>query len=116
MPRRDDRSKASEAYRHLYNASRWKHPDHGVRARQLRKQPLCEFCLKANRITVATVCDHIDPRSKDTEEGFFAGPFQSLCADHHNAAKQREESAGYSAEAGEDGWPIDPRHPANRAR
>jgi 5-methylcytosine-specific restriction protein A len=71
------------------------------------------MCLKQGRITAATVCDHIDPKSKETEQGFYAGPFQSLCASHHDSSKQAEERRGYSGEADEDGWPIDPRHPAN---
>jgi hypothetical protein len=45
---------------------------------------------------------------------FFSGPFQSLCATHHSASKQRIERGGVSSQAGEDGWPIDPNHPANR--
>lgn len=41
------------------------------------------------------MCDHIDPASKLTEEGFFAGPFQSLCDQApwrcHSRVKQLEE-------------------------
>lgn len=113
---RDQRSDQAESYRRLYNTARWK-GKHGVRAEQLRKQPLCEMCLKAQRITVATVCDHIDPKSKDTEEGFFAGPFQSLCDAKpwrcHSSRKQQQEAKGFSTEVGVDGVPTDPAHPWN---
>jgi 5-methylcytosine-specific restriction protein A len=109
--RRDQRSPEADAYRRFYHLSRWKHPITGVRARQLTKQPLCEMCLKAGRLTVATVCDHIDPKAKETEEGFFRGPFASLCKAHHDSGKQGEEKRGYTGEADADGWPADPRHP-----
>jgi 5-methylcytosine-specific restriction protein A len=75
------------------------------------------MCLKAQRITPATVCDHVDPRSKNTEEGFFAGPFQSLCDAEpwrcHSSKKQQQEVRGYSTDVGLDGMPIDPNHPWN---
>jgi hypothetical protein len=33
---------------------------------------------------------------------------------HHNSAKRFEEIRGYTKEIGVDGWPLDPKHPANR--
>lgn len=110
--RDDRRSPEAAGYRALYNTTRWKGVK-GVRARQLAAYPLCAMCLKANRLTPATVCDHVDPKSKETEEGFFGGPFQSLCKTHHDSGKQVEESRGYSGECDDDGWPSDPRHPSN---
>lgn len=115
MRRPDQRSPEAQHYRRLYNSTRWKGP-RGVRAEQLKLQPLCEMCLKADRITAATVCDHVDPDTKSTESGFFKGPFQSLCKPHHDAAKQSEERRGVSSEVGMDGWPTDPRHQANEPR
>lgn len=102
----DQRSPEAQAYRHLYNKARWKHPTRGARAQQLAKQPLCEMCLKAGRFTPATICDHIDPKSKDTEAGFFAGPFASLCKTHHDSSKQREEKRGRVIGCDSDGWPL----------
>lgn len=119
--RRDDRSAEAEAYRALYRDRRWRGPQ-GVRTRQLAEHPLCALCAAAGRTTAATVCDHVDPKSKATEEGFFAGPFQSLCDAApwrcHSRVKQSEErraAKGVSAlsPCGEDGWPTDPRHPWN---
>jgi 5-methylcytosine-specific restriction protein A len=115
--RRDSRSPEAEAYRRLYKDKRWRGKA-GVRARQLAKQPLCEMCLKASRITRATVCDHVDPKRKETEEGFFKGPFQSLCDQEpfrcHSSRKQREERLGYEPGCDPSGRPIDPNHPWNR--
>lgn len=78
-------------YRKLYGTARWQR----TAQRQLSDEPLCATCLAAGRITPATVCDHIDPESKLTAEGFFAGPFQSLCDQApwrcHSRVKQTEE-------------------------
>jgi hypothetical protein len=79
-------------YRKLYGTGRWKR----TAQHQLMIEPLCANCLKAGRITPATVCDHVDPESKRTEEGFFTGPFQSLCDQEpwrcHSRVKQMEEA------------------------
>jgi hypothetical protein len=65
------------------------------------------MCKEQGRVTAATVCDHIDKHSKLTIEGFFAGPFQSLCKAHHDSAKQSEERTGIvKPTVGVDGWPV----------
>ena len=113
---RDDRSEQALAWRKLYGTRRWK----AVRLAQLAAHPLCAMCEKASRITAATVCDHIDKSSKNTEQGFFAGPFQSLCDDPryrcHSSTKQQQETIGYSTAVGADGLPVDPNHPWNTGR
>ena len=109
---RDQRSAAALEWRKFYHSARWLR----TRAAQVAAHPLCAMCKAEGRITAATVCDHVDPRSKETEAGFFAGPFQSLCKPHHDSGKQREERAGFNAAVDADGWPTDPRHRANRRR
>lgn len=109
--RRDQRSAEAQSYRHLYSTSAWKLR----RQAQLTAEPLCCMCAKAGAIIRATVADHVIDHKGDEAE-FFQGELQSLCAPHHDRAKQRETHAGYSATAGDDGWPTDPRHPANRSR
>jgi 5-methylcytosine-specific restriction endonuclease McrA len=73
------------------------------------------MCQKQGRVTAASVVDHIIPHKGD-QKLFWdsANNWQSLCKDHHDAAKQAEERHGYSSEVGLDGWPIDQKHPANR--
>lgn len=110
--RRDQRSPEADAYRPLYCTKRWQ----ATRAEQLQREPLCRACKALGRITPATVCNHLNKVAKATVEGFFRGPFSSLCSDCHDAGEQKAESAGYTAEAGADGWPTDERHPANRRR
>lgn len=72
--------------RRLYGLAQWQQ----IRDDQLQAEPLCRECIKADRITAATVCDHVHPHHGDVDK-FWAGPFQSLCEPCHNGVKQREE-------------------------
>lgn len=90
------------AYKAWYKTSRWQK----LRAEQLGREPLCKMCLAEGIVTVATVCDHRDPHKGD-EIRFWAGPFDSLCATHHNSDKQRIEKGGKArVRIGIDGWPT----------
>ena len=81
-----------------YGTARWQR----LRDRQLWDEPLCAMCKQP---TPATVCDHVEPHKGD-EEKFWNGPFQSLCAEHHNSDKQRIEKGGKpKPRIGKDGWP-----------
>ena len=90
----------------LYKTTRWRK----IREAQLLYERSCRRCGSR-----ATVCDHLKPHRGD-EAAFWDGPFQSLCATCHSAGKQFEEVHGFSREIGRDGWPVDPRHPANGDR
>lgn len=91
----------------LYNDRRW----HKLRAAQLRDYPLCKFCLGHGRTEAATVVDHIRPHKGNHELFFDRGNLQSLCKQHHDAAKAKAEARGLQ-EIGsrEDGTPLDPGH------
>lgn len=106
----DTRSEAAQEYRRLYRTRRWR----DVRADQLSRHPLCAMCLP--RVTAATVVDHVIKDSKKTEEGFFAGPFASLCKAHHDSAKQKQERRGYVIGSDESGTPLDPNHHWHKGR
>lgn len=90
MPKHDFRSKEAEAYRKLYKTKRWQ----DTRDRQLASKPLCERCAKVGKVTVATVCHHVDKSTKDNQATFFAGPFASLCKQCHDGPIQKEERSG----------------------
>lgn len=111
----DARSPEAEKYRKLYKTARWRR----VRAIQLSEQPLCENCKRHGRVTPATVCDHIDPKTKLNPATFFTGPFQSLCDDPrwrcHSSVKQSQEKLGSVKGVATDGRPLDASHPWNRA-
>lgn len=85
-----DRKRDLQPWRQWYKTARWAR----IRAAQLARDPLCAICLKAGRVTAATVCDHVEPHRGDPEK-FWNGPFQSLCDEPpwrcHSSIKQREE-------------------------
>lgn len=85
-----------------YTTAKWR----SLRAKQLRMQPLCEFCLKDGKVTAATICDHVEPHRGD-ESKFWSGPFQSLCQTCHSSTKQRiERGSQPRVVTGVDGWPV----------
>ncbi|MFC6792707.1 HNH endonuclease [Methylobacterium komagatae] len=80
----------------LYTSTRWR----ALRREQLTREPLCRLCMDEDgRAVSATVCDHVTPHRGDVQ-AFWAGPFQSLCAHHHNSAKQREENEALRSDGG----------------
>src|SRR5262245_3293943 len=85
------------------------------RRQQLQENPLCKFCLEAGRVEPATVVDHVHPHGGDINR-FRLGELQSLCKLCHDKTKQLIEVRGYSTGFGPDGWPLDPKHPAWKAR
>jgi len=90
MPKPDYRSKEAEAYRRLYKTKEWR----DLAKAQLQRQPLCERCSKAGKVTVATVCHHVDKSTKANAATFFAGPFASMCKACHDGPTQKEERSG----------------------
>jgi|SRR6516162_8847223 len=107
MPRRDDRH---PHWARWYNLARWQR----LRQHQLRVEPWCRFCEGQGLTVAATEVDHVTRHSGDWN-AFWLSPLQSLCADCHNSRKRYIESIGYDPKAcGDDGWPTDRRHPANR--
>lgn len=109
--RRDQRSEQAQQWRRLYKTERWRR----IRAAQLAAHPLCKTCQEDGRITAATVCNHTDKDAKQTEDGFFAGPFTSECAPCHDSIIQRQERRGHVIGCDETGQPRDPEHPWNKA-
>jgi 5-methylcytosine-specific restriction enzyme A len=108
----DARSEDARPWRGWYSLAGWR-GKHGRRTLQLKTHPICKMCLAQGKVTAATVADHVDPHKGDPDK-FWFGELQSLCADHHDASKQAEEHRGFSNATGADGWPVDPKHPANR--
>jgi 5-methylcytosine-specific restriction endonuclease McrA len=99
-----------EAWKKFYGKAFWQRR----RRLQLIEHPLCAFCMKRSVVTPATVVDHIKPHEGDWNK-FALGEVQSLCKECHDSRKRYIEIRGYSIEVGDDGWPIDPNHPANRS-
>lgn len=58
----------------------------------LREHPLCVMCAAEDRVTVATVVDHIVPHRGDQSLFWRRSNWQPLCATHHSRDKQRQEA------------------------
>jgi 5-methylcytosine-specific restriction protein A len=107
--RTDYRSDEAVIYRRLYKLAGWKRR----RLDQLTRDPLCSYCLAAGITTAATIADHVIPHRGDLDL-FWYGSLQSLCKLHHDSTKAREENGGWDSMTDADGYPVDPKHPANR--
>jgi 5-methylcytosine-specific restriction enzyme A len=91
-----------------YGLARWKKRAH----HQLQIEPLCRLCLEQDRVTPATIADHVTPHRGDWNS-FRLGALQSLCAACHQG-KWAEDKRGYRCDVDDNGRPIDPAHPYNR--
>ena len=106
MHRSGSRSAESSEHRKLYSLAAWRGP-HGARQAQLKRQPLCENCLKHGRITAATVVDHTVPHKGDIKIFLDPNNHQSLCDEGpwrcHSSLKQAEERGTPKLQR-TDGW------------
>lgn len=101
------------AYHRLYRTARW---------RQLRQQILvkfnytCQLCRKLCLEKGTAHVDHREPHKGNLELFWAESNLTVLCLRCHSGPKQSEEKRGYSSMIDASGWPVDPRHPANRTR
>jgi len=79
----------------------------------LAQEPLCRRCQTLGLITPADEIDHIVPVHAGGSNR--RDNLQPLCHECH-VAKTNADARGYDDAIGPDGWPIDPRHPANAPR
>lgn len=93
-------------WHHLYNTAMWKK----LRRQQLSSQPLCKYCEMQGRVEAATVADHIKPHKGDEILFYNPSNLQSMCKEHHDSTKQREENSGTMIGSDAKGYPIDPNH------
>jgi len=98
-------------WRDWYQTAAWRRR----RAHQLKIEPLCRMCLARGVTTPASIADHIESHGGNWNL-FRLGALQSLCANCHNSQKRLLENYGWSPDIDDDGWPTDPRHPANVRR
>lgn len=85
----EQRRTAESETRRLYWTARWR----AIAKYQVEViDPLCAMCRAEGRVTVATVCDHVEPHRGDVF-AFWNNARQSLCTSCHSSAKQAEEAA-----------------------
>lgn len=81
-----------EGLRHnqsLYSSAKWRRKRREI----LNKEPLCRECKKENKITEATIVDHIQPISVGGKK-FDNNNLQPLCETHHNRKTAKELMQG----------------------
>jgi hypothetical protein len=71
------------------------------------------MCLARGVVTAACIADHVVSHRGDWL-AFMTGALQSLCEPCHNSGKKLLDHRGYRPDVGDDGWPLDPAHPANK--
>jgi 5-methylcytosine-specific restriction enzyme A len=106
----DRRSPRAASYRHLYKTEAWQI----IRRRAfVRDGGICHICHKL--IIGRYDGDHVIAHNGDHALFFSVDNVKPAHPTCHASAKQSEERTGYSKAMGEDGWPTDPAHPANRS-
>lgn len=85
----------------LYGTARWQRR----RLNQLRREPLCRYCLDEGKVEAAIVADHIIPHKGDAQ-AFWHGSLQSLCVAHHSGTKQATEKGRPRDQIGMDGYAV----------
>lgn len=83
-----------------------------AREAHLRANPRCTEpgCLRP-----ACHVHHGTRHRGDGAKFWDRSTWRGLCAEHHNRDAQQRETRGYSNRLGNDGLPVDPNHPFNRA-
>lgn len=94
----------------LYKTQQWLK----LRRYQLSIQPCCAYCDAQGAVVAATVVDHIKPHKGDEDLFFDPLNLQSLCKQHHDGTKQREDRNQTVIGGDRHGNPIDPNHHWNK--
>lgn len=78
-------------FAHLYKTKRWQK----LRAEILKRDMYtCQLCGATGAVAGKLVCDHVRGHPEnETEEMFWAGPFQCVCFKCHNTTRAREDMA-----------------------
>lgn len=82
-------------FAHLYKTKRWQK----LRAEILKRDMYtCQVCGAIGSVAGKLVCDHVRGHpANETEEMFWAGPFQCVCFDCHNTIRAREDNTARRA-------------------
>lgn len=113
------RSAEAAEWRKLYQTKQW---------RILREQALFRDAFRCQhkgcgviltrgvKKPNSAVVHHIKPHKGDADLFFDINNLQSVCWMHHSGIIQSTEHRGFDVTIGPDGWPDDPKHPANAKR
>ena len=96
-------------YKNFIRSARWKR----LRLQHLMREPLCRRCKAKGKVTQATEVHHVIKCFDNPTLQMDPSNLESVCTPCH-APLTHDDRRGYSREIGLDGYPVDPRHPANR--
>jgi 5-methylcytosine-specific restriction protein A len=85
--KRYNKQKRDKEMQKFYNSSSWKK----LRKIKLNKDPLCERCLKMDRIRVADVVHHIKEAKEHPELRLREDNLMSLCHNCHNKLHKAQQ-------------------------
>lgn len=71
---------------HIYQSTKWRK----LRDRKFKQNPICEHCIKYNKITPTDVIDHIIPILDDESLAYVYNNLQGLCNRCHNTKTAKE--------------------------
>lgn len=91
----------------MYDTQRWRN----LRDQVLHEEPLCRMCERMGRTTASRIVDHITPHKNNPVLFWDRSNLQALCASCHSGNKRMQEAHGYSQACGQDGLPLDQKHP-----
>ena len=109
------RSQQAKKYHVLYHTKHWQtlRRQALIRDEYRCQQPKCNVYLQAGRQGPhSAVVHHIKPHKGNLKLFFDLGNLQSVCKSCHDGSLQSIETLGYDIAIGENGWPLDPRHPS----
>lgn len=113
---RKEKENNSAVWRQWYGLSVWQGLRRDALRRAMWRCALCRVLLyQSSPMPFSAIVDHITPHRGDWRLFIDPANLQALCKQCHDGAKRAEESRGWHDQADQDGWPIDPRHPSNRA-
>ena len=110
------RSDEAAEYRKLYKTRRWT----ALRDTIIKRDKYtCQnkgcgvFVIKGRKSPRAAVVHHKIPHKGDVRLFYDPTNLECVCKRCHDGDLQSTEARGYSTKMGDDGWPIDARHPGN---
>ena len=111
------RTPEANEYRKLYRTKHWAK----LRAMVLhRDQYKCQhkgcgaFLKQGTRSPRSAVVHHIKPHKGNLDLFYDINNLQAVCWSCHSGDIQSIETKGYDTAIGDNGWPIDQNHPANK--
>ena len=109
------RSDEAAEYRKLYKTKAWNDLRLTIIKRDKFKCQHCDtFVTKGKKSPRSAVVHHKEAHKGNL--GLFYDPnnLELTCKSCHDGDLQSTEARGYSTKMGDDGWPVDAKHPVNR--